>query len=135
MYCTVLILFHSCKTDPYSGSNVLYCTTIYCFSFVYEDLKPVQFFLNPLYNVLYYNILFYYRSYFSKNCTALYSTILNCTISVPFLQYRPVQWFLKPLYFEVPQRAPGPIFIGREWIFRSVLRIYDYFSKHGNNCK
>ena len=36
----------------------------------------------------------------------------------PFLQYRPVQWFLKPLYFEVPQRQNEKlVFIGRKMFF------------------
>ncbi|XP_023349320.1 protein TANC2, partial [Eurytemora carolleeae] len=39
---------------------------------------------------------------------------------VPFLQYRPVQWFLKPLYFEVPQREASPVFVGRDWVFREI---------------
>jgi hypothetical protein len=46
--------------------------------------------------------------------------------AVPFVQYRPVQWFLKPLFFEVPQRDGGgstggpPLFIGRQWLYREI---------------
>ena len=41
--------------------------------------------------------------------------------SVQFAQYRPVQWFLKPLFFEVPQREPNPNFSGRHWLFREIV--------------
>jgi hypothetical protein len=40
--------------------------------------------------------------------------------AVPFVQYRPVQWFLKPLFFEVPQRSGQPLFIGRQWLYREI---------------
>ena len=38
-------------------------------------------------------------------------------------QYRPVQWFLKPLFFEVPQRDQDrdPVFVGRQWLFREMV--------------
>ena len=26
-------------------------------------------------------------------------------------------WVLKPLFFEVPQRDPNPIFVGRQWLY------------------
>ena len=41
-------------------------------------------------------------------------------VLVQFAQYRPVQWFLKPLFFEVPQREPNPLFIGRQWLYSEI---------------
>ena len=29
-------------------------------------------------------------------------------------------WVLKPLFFEVPQRDPNPIFVGRQWLYGEV---------------
>ena len=31
------------------------------------------------------------------------------------------QWLLKPLFFEVPQRDPNPVFIGRQWLYGEIL--------------
>ena len=39
---------------------------------------------------------------------------------VQFAQYRPVQWFLKPIFHEVPQREPNPVFIGRNWVWSEI---------------
>jgi hypothetical protein len=57
-------------------------------------------------NIFYFNYLIFY-------------------FAVPFVQYRPVQWFLKPLFFEVPQRNGSstggpPLFIGRQWLYREI---------------
>ena len=41
-------------------------------------------------------------------------------VAVPFVQNRPVQWFLKPLFFEVPQRSAQPLFVGRQWLYREI---------------
>ena len=30
---------------------------------------------------------------------------------------QPQNWVLKPLFFEVPQRDPNPIFVGRQWLY------------------
>ena len=30
-------------------------------------------------------------------------------------------WVLKPLFFEVPQRDPNPIFVGRQWLYGEVV--------------
>jgi hypothetical protein len=53
-----------------------------------------------------------------------YSIYLIFYFAVPFVQYRPVQWFLKPLFFEVPQRNGStggpPLFIGRQWLYREI---------------
>ena len=46
--------------------------------------------------------------------------ILFVFFAVELTQYRPVQWFLKPLFFEVPQRDPNPVFTGRQWLFREL---------------
>ena len=35
-------------------------------------------------------------------------------------QFIPVQWFLKPLFFEVPQRETIPVFVGRDWLYRDT---------------
>ena len=35
-------------------------------------------------------------------------------------QFIPVQWFLKPLFFEVPQREKRPVFVGRDWLYRDA---------------
>ena len=32
-----------------------------------------------------------------------------------------MQWFLKPLFFEVPQREKEPVFVGRQWLFQEIL--------------
>ena len=29
-------------------------------------------------------------------------------------------WVLKPLFFEVPQRDPNPIFVGRQWLYGEI---------------
>lgn len=39
---------------------------------------------------------------------------------VQFAQYRPVQWFLKPIFHEVPQREHNSMFVGRKWIWREM---------------
>ena len=39
---------------------------------------------------------------------------------VQFAQYRPVQWFLKPIFHEVPQREANPLFVGRKWVWREL---------------
>ena len=31
------------------------------------------------------------------------------------------QWLLKPLFFEVAQRDPNPVFIGRQWLYGEIL--------------
>ena len=41
-------------------------------------------------------------------------------VLVQFAQYRPVQWFLKPLFFQVPQREPNSLFIGRRWLYSEI---------------
>lgn len=33
---------------------------------------------------------------------------------------QPGHWVLKPLFFEVPQRDPNPVFVGRQWLFGEV---------------
>ena len=30
-------------------------------------------------------------------------------------------WVLKPLFFEVPQRDPNPIFVGRQWLYGEAV--------------
>lgn len=37
-----------------------------------------------------------------------------------FIQYRPPQLTLKPLFFEVPLQEPDPLFIGRHWLLREL---------------
>ena len=41
---------------------------------------------------------------------------------VQFAQYRPAQWFLKPIFHEVPQReaAGGAVFVGRKWVWQQM---------------
>ena len=39
---------------------------------------------------------------------------------VQFAQYRPVQWFLKPIFHEVPQRETSPLFVGRSWLWTEM---------------
>ena len=41
--------------------------------------------------------------------------------SVQFAQYRPAQWFLKPIFHEVPQRETGPVFVGRQWLWTEMV--------------
>ena len=41
-------------------------------------------------------------------------------VLVQFAQYRPVQWFLKPIFFQVPQREPNSLFIGRRWLYSEI---------------
>ena len=41
-------------------------------------------------------------------------------VSVQCAQYRPVQWFLKPLFFEVPQREANAVFAGRQWLYSEI---------------
>ena len=53
-------------------------------------------------------------------CYTISSRINHKYVLVQFAQYRPVQWFLKPLFFEVPQREPNPLFIGRRWIYSEI---------------
>jgi hypothetical protein len=36
------------------------------------------------------------------------------------VQFRPVHWFLKPLFFEVPHRESEPLFVGRDWLYRET---------------
>ena len=47
----------------------------------------------------------------------------SLTGSQPLLasQYRPVQWFLKPLFFEVPQREKEPVLVGRQWLYQDMV--------------
>ena len=40
---------------------------------------------------------------------------------VQFAQYRPAQWFLKPIFHEVPQREAGGLFVGRKWIWSEMV--------------
>ena len=42
---------------------------------------------------------------------------------VHFAQYRPVHWFLKPLFFEVPQRESSCLFVGRQWLYSEISSI------------
>ena len=37
-----------------------------------------------------------------------------------FASYRGAQLSLRPLFFEVPQQDPDPLFIGRSWLFREL---------------
>ncbi|XP_076032588.1 zinc-RING finger and ankyrin repeat domain-containing protein rolling pebbles isoform X3 [Oratosquilla oratoria] len=39
---------------------------------------------------------------------------------VRFANYRGPQLSLRPLFFEVPQQDPDPLFIGRAWLFREI---------------
>lgn len=39
---------------------------------------------------------------------------------IRFAQYRPPQLTLKPLFFEVPQNEPDPLFVGRHWCLREL---------------
>ena len=39
---------------------------------------------------------------------------------VKFAQFRPVQWFLKPIFHEVPQRDSCPMFVGRRWVWSEM---------------
>ncbi|KAK4290338.1 hypothetical protein Pmani_036750 [Petrolisthes manimaculis] len=39
---------------------------------------------------------------------------------VRFASYRGAQLSLRPLFFEVPQQDPDPLFIGRAWLFREM---------------
>ena len=45
---------------------------------------------------------------------------INSLFSVSFSQYSPAEWFLKPIFNEVPQRDHNPIFVGRDWLYRDV---------------
>ena len=38
-----------------------------------------------------------------------------------FTQYRPVQWFLKPLFFEVPQREGNVVLSERQWVYSEIV--------------
>ena len=50
----------------------------------------------------------------------------------PQSQFIPAEWFLKPIFNEVPQRESNPIFIGRDWIYRDVS---DHLRSHlPTNC-
>ena len=40
--------------------------------------------------------------------------------SVRFAQFRPPILALKPLFFQVPQQEPDPLFLGRSWLFREM---------------
>jgi Cdc6-like AAA superfamily ATPase len=49
-----------------------------------------------------------------------------------FSQFSPAEWFLKPIFYEVPQRDPNPIFIGRDWLYRDIA---DHLISHlPTNC-
>ena len=37
-----------------------------------------------------------------------------------FANYRGAQINLRPLFFEVPQQDPDPLFVGRSWLFREM---------------
>ena len=37
-----------------------------------------------------------------------------------FAQFRPAQWFLKPIFHEVPQREAAPLFVGRKWVWSEL---------------
>ncbi|CAL4113280.1 unnamed protein product [Meganyctiphanes norvegica] len=39
---------------------------------------------------------------------------------VRFANYRGAQLSLRPLFFEVPQQDPDPLFVGRAWLFREI---------------
>lgn len=41
------------------------------------------------------------------------NTVANSAVTNP--------WLLKPLFFEVPQRDPNPLFVGRQWLYGEVL--------------
>lgn len=43
---------------------------------------------------------------------------------VRFAQYRPPQLTLKPLFFEVPQTEPDPVFVGRHWLLREISNVF-----------
>lgn len=43
---------------------------------------------------------------------------------VRFAQYRPPQLTLKPMFFEVPQQEPDPIFTGRHWLLREMSNAF-----------
>ena len=54
-----------------------------------------------------------------KRALLCITTYLNLVL-VQFAQYRPVQWFLKPLFFEVPQREANAVFAGRQWLYSEI---------------
>lgn len=43
---------------------------------------------------------------------------------IRFAHYRPPQLTLKPMFFEVPQQEPDPIFVGRNWLLREVSNAF-----------
>lgn len=50
---------------------------------------------------------------------------------VRFAQYRPPQLTLKPMFFEVPQQEPDPIFVGRNWMLREMSNIFSNTETRG----
>lgn len=50
---------------------------------------------------------------------------------IRFAQYRPAQLTLKPLFFEVPQQEPDPIFIGRHWLLREISNVFTTTESRG----
>lgn len=50
---------------------------------------------------------------------------------VRFAQYRPPQLTLKPLFFEVPQTEPDPIFVGRHWMLREISNVFTNTESRG----
>lgn len=47
-----------------------------------------------------------------------YYTFSNLTDE--FAEFCQTRWPLKPLFFEVPQRDPEPLFVGRQWLFSEI---------------
>lgn len=37
-----------------------------------------------------------------------------------FASYRGAQLSLRPLFFELPQQDPDPLFVGRAWLYREI---------------
>ncbi|KAK7071448.1 Protein tanc2, partial [Halocaridina rubra] len=42
------------------------------------------------------------------------------SVTMRFANYRGAQLSLRPLFFEVPQQDPDPLFVGRAWLFREI---------------
>nr|XP_045610158.1 protein TANC2-like isoform X4 [Procambarus clarkii] len=42
------------------------------------------------------------------------------SVTMRFASYRGAQLSLRPLFFEVPQQDPDPIFVGRAWLYREI---------------
>ncbi|XP_069974684.1 protein TANC2 isoform X6 [Penaeus vannamei] len=42
------------------------------------------------------------------------------SVTMRFASYRGAQLSLRPLFFEVPQQDPDPLFVGRAWLYREI---------------